>query len=86
MHFKNRARSTESTRFSDSKPFLCQKEDGLFYDKNDYIWLAMKWFTQNNYRNPTKREILDGLLLEVKYQYASMKSNETESQRKEVIK
>ena len=73
-----RLRIPNSIRFIDPRPFHLQRQNGIYYSKNDYIWLVNKWLEKNNFKNPTYKDIQDGLLLEIKYQMASMKSGETE--------
>ena len=38
------------------------------YSDEDYAWLAMEWFFQNGRRNPTRLEIMDGILEQVSNQ------------------
>lgn len=80
-----RVRAQISARFTDPTPFRLQKDGGKLYDKEDYAWLGMNWLEKNSYRNPSKRQVLEGILLEVRNQFTSMKHAETETLRREVM-
>ena len=71
-----RKRSKTSIRFIDPQPFQIQKKTpGEYFLNTDYIWLANQWFEKNDRRIPTRREIMDGLILEAQIDFEQNNPN-----------
>ena len=61
-NFSKNLRPYESNRFKDSTPFqLLSEKDGKRFEVDRYGWLARQW-SSTKQRNPTKREIMNGIL------------------------
>lgn len=61
-----RKRSKKSVRFIDPTPFQIQgKELGQYHKNSDYAWLSKAWYKKNIIKNPSKKDIMCGILEEV---------------------
>ena len=55
-----------------------------YYANEDYVWLVKKWSERNVGKNPSRRQIMDGILVELTSRFSQKKS--TDEKYSEVIK
>lgn len=56
------------------------------FKNEDFVWLGQKWLQANNFRSPTKRDIVEGLMMELNKFYSPIRPGETSMERKEILK